>query len=300
MDTRVVILTAALLCSCTGPTGLLQEDLTAISLALRPGHPAEVSGELRDGLDPVAFAEAVAGRGVAIRLEMPMAQYRTILTELGDTSPSGLEIDEGESGAILVRSDQNGLTWRPAYAWRVEGGVCRIDATIEMINLTEQVWNASVELLSGDGAVLASSPGSFALSPGVTERNWWTATGPATVVDVRWGWPSPSRWGAFFLLADPGMGFEPPRNGYPMMLEDSLAVPADEVLTVTQAMIQAGRGYSGTLALTNITAGRLIARIEPGGELPSGARLSLEGTRQILQLEPGERVEIAFRLSYDG
>lgn len=285
-------LVIALLSGCGGKgfSGFASVDLHEVVILLKPDSDAVITGTPRNGT-PVEFAHTLTTPGVSL-IELSFAPEDTTgINHLLENSGFPILFGFGEPRVVL---HIEGLYWE----LRINPGELTTGTAL-IINTTGETWNADRVELSNGSNVIARSSGGVRIPPEGSVFPWWEiqASPPETL--LVYGFPTQGKWNPVIAL--------PMRNAPPpipdtnpgTMRNDTLWLPADDLVRTELTWTRRSNGYNCILQLHSTTDREVRYRIVLPERLPRGALAQPgEGFTNRINLPAGHSSTIRYSEVY--
>jgi|GEM_PF-1409001 len=297
---------AILLLGCdTGEQHYPEVYLTSVRLDLYLNSPAQVTGYLAQGVslhEALENIDAARLRNLNIRCSV---QDSIDIEPIVETMIIPVSVSTTDfTGATAVSYSQDGITWTPRYSWAETGGLVRFDATITISNVSDRRWTAAgLTMMDGEGMPVCGIPDSVIIPENDMVLRWWSAEGYALQTSLVYGWPSHARWNLLnpILVEEPGflLGQLGGLPEWPRRTGDTLWIPPEEDILLTENLMQHPRGYNGTLDIENRTGRPLSLQLVYPDVLPRGAGFKVEADPSgNLSLGISDKVRLEYTISY--
>ena len=276
--------------------------LDSLSLVLHTEKPAEVSGRLRQGASPRSAVEYPDLSGTSrITFYCPSRDSVQLMETLTETSlPLTLYRIE-DHDPVRVEYWQEGLSWKPLYGWTVSGDSCRFFARAQISNRTGREWfSRNTSLAGAEGTALCMVPDTLIVRCGDMELGWWSASGKLLPLTISYGWPLDSQWNQLLpCVLGNTENIVLCSAEYPILRGDTLWIPPELELEVTEEVVQNSTGYHCTLQIYNQTQRQRTVRITHPERTPRGALFQPEEDfPDQLNLQPGDLAILKYDIVY--
>ena len=282
-----------------------EEYLSGVWLDLYLNSPAQVSGYLAPGVTlEQALEHMVTARIRYLTIRCSYQDSIAIEPILASVIVPVEVSTENFTGSTAVTYSQDGITWTPGYSWTRNGSPRRFDATIKLSNVSGRSWTVTgVTMMDDQGMPVCGIPDSVSIPDGELITGWWSAEGYALTSTLVFGWPSYASWNHLAPFVTEGIGpLQGPLGGlpeWPLRTGDTLWIPSEEDVVLTENLTQHPRGYNGTLDIDNRSGDPVSLRLSYPDLLPRGAEFKVEGDpSRLLMLEAGEKVRLEYTIAY--
>ncbi len=303
MKTAVASLVLTMMIAgCAEKERYVERYLDSISLVLHMNRPAEVTGLLKPGASPGHTVEHPDLTGIS-RLSFTCSSRDSseLLEQLPDTViPFDVTVSsQNESPSIEYWQD--GIHWKPAYSWTLTEDSCFFSATVIIGNSTGREWfsrSAIMNDITGNPVCMVSD--TLIIRTGDMELGWWNARGPALSHTLRYGWPVNTQWNQLIpCIASNSQEMITGIHQWPVRTGDTLWIPPEQEIEISETIHQNSRGYDCTLQIYNQTDEYTEIRISHPDRTPRGALFQPQGDfPSLLGLWPGDVVILEYRITY--
>jgi len=227
-------------CGGAGFTGYASRDLSEVVILLNPDSGATVTGIPLHGT-PVEFANHLTTQGVTQMKMWCSSPDTTGIQRLQETAAFPVLFDFGEPRVTL---HLDGLHWE----LRISQGALTTGTAI-ITNNTGETWTADIVELAGEDGVIARSSGPVRIPTEGAVFPWWELGAARPDTMLIYDFPVQGRWNA--VIAIPLQGTPPPlpKSHEGTLTNDTLWLPADNLIRTSLTWTRRSNGYNCTLDL---------------------------------------------------
>jgi len=277
-------------CGGTGFTGYASRDLGEVVILLNPDSGATVTGIPLHGT-PVEFANHLTTQGVT-QMKMWCSSHDTTgIQRLQENTAFPVLFDFGEPRVTL---HLDGLHWE----LRISQGPLTTGTAI-ITNNTGETWTADIVELAGEDGVIARSSGPVRIPTEGAVFPWWELGAARPDTMLIYDFPAPGRWNA--VIAIPLQGTPPPlpQSHEGTLTNDTLWLPADNLIRTSLTWTRRSNGYDCTLDLRSTSDKEVNYRVILPERLPRGAITQPgEGFSPRITLPAGHSIQIRYTEVY--
>lgn len=281
-----------MLCGCagTGFTGYASKDLGEVVILLNPDSGAIVTGVPLHGT-PVEFASHLTTQGITELTMWSSQQDTTGIQRLQENASFPVLFNFGEPRVTL---HLDGLYWE----LRISQGP-NTTGTAIIMNNTGETWTADTVELASEAGVIARSSGPVRIPTEGAVFPWWElgAARPDTI--IMYDFPVQGRWNAVIAIPLDGTPPPLPPSHEGTLINDTLWLPADNLVQTSLTWTARSNGYNCTLDLISTSDKDVTYRVILPERLPRGAVTQPgEGFSPRITLPAGHSAQLRYTELY--